>query len=231
MTDQSQGAHNQGAIGLIGAASIGVGGMIGAGIFSILGVVGGVAGSAAWIGFLGAGVLALLCGHSFARLGAAFPSSGGPVTFLTKGIGHNTLSGTLNVVLWLGYILALALYASAFAGYAAALIHGPSQGGEAIQTAFWVKPVIAVGVVAAFLLLNILGSAAVGKAEGVIVAVKLVILIAFVAITAPSIDPALLSTAHWKPPTSIAFSLGTAFLAFEGFGLITNAAGEMGRPA
>ena len=217
-----------GGIGLFGATSIGVGGMIGAGIFSILGVVGGVAGSAAWIGFLGAGILALFCGHSFAKLGAAFPSSGGPVDFLIRGLGNNPLSGSLNVVLWLGYILALALYASAFAGYSAALIQGPGEEGAA--AAAWLRPTISVGVIAAFLLLNILGSAAVGKAEGVIVAAKLIILLGFVAVTAFSIDPELLSTAHWKPPTAIAFSLGTAFLAFEGFGLIANAAGDMKNP-
>ena len=205
--------------------------MIGAGIFSILGVVGGVAGSAAWIGFLGAGVLALFCGHSFAKLGAAFPSSGGPVEFLIRGLGNNTLSGSLNLVLWFGYILALALYASAFAGYAVALFTGAGgETGGATHNIFWLKPAIAVGIVGAFLLLNIIGSAAVGKAEGVIVAAKLVILLGFVAVTAFSIKPELLSTAHWEPPTAIAFSMGTAFLAFEGFGLITNAAGEMKTP-
>lgn len=214
-------------MGLLSASSIGIGGMIGAGIFSILGVVGGVAGSAAWISFVGAGLLALLCGHSFAKLGATFPSSGGPVEFLVRGFGVNLLSGTLNVVLWFGYILALALYASAFAGYAVALIHG---GGESAASGGWLKPLIAVGVVAGFLFLNIVGSAAVGKAEGAIVAIKLVILLGFVGVTAFSIDPSLLSVSNWKPAHSIAFSLGTTFLAFEGFGLITNAAGDMKNP-
>jgi amino acid transporter len=224
---------SQGSIGLMAAASIGVGGMIGAGIFSILGVVGNVAGSAAWIGFLGAGVLALFCGHSFAKLGAAFPSSGGPVDFLIRGLGNNALTGSLNLVLWMGYILALALYASAFSGYATALIQGVGEHGadaKTLSTAAWLKPAIAVGIVALFLLLNIIGSAAVGKAEGFIVAAKLIILLGFVAVTAFSIKPELLSQSHWEPPAAIAFSLGTAFLAFEGFGLITNAAGDMKDP-
>ena len=63
----------------------------------------------------------MLCGHSFAKLGATFPSSGGPVKFLIRGFGCNVLSGTLNIILWFGYILAMALYASAFASYAVAL--------------------------------------------------------------------------------------------------------------
>lgn len=213
-------------IGLLGAVAMGVGGMIGAGIFSILGVVGAGAGSAAWLCFVLAGGLALFCGHSFAKLGAAFPSSGGPVKFLVEGLGNNTLSGTLNLMLWMGYVLALALYANAFAGYAASLL--PDDAPDAITT--WAKPVIAVAIVALFLLLNVLGAAAVGKAEGVIVAIKLLILLGFVAVTAFYVKPELLGTAHWQPASQIAFAVGTTFLAFEGFGLITNAAGNMANP-
>jgi len=156
-------------IGFFGATAMGIGGMIGAGIFSLLGVVGGIAGSSAWISFLAAGVLALFCGHSYAKLGSTFPSAGGPVEFLLRGLGNNLLSGTLNLMLWLGYVLALALYASAFSGYAASLLPDAA--------APWAKPVLAVGVVIAFLILNVVGSAAVGRAEGVIVSIKLIILL------------------------------------------------------
>lgn len=209
--------HKSSSIGLVSAVAMGVGGMIGAGIFSILGVIGDISGSAAWMSFVIAGLLALACAHSFAKLGVAFPSAGGPVEFLVRGLGTNLLSGTLNIMLWAGYLLALALYASAFSGYASALFHGPDS----------LQPVIAVGIVAMFLLLNLLGSAAVGKAEGVIVGVKLVILLGFVAVTAFSLKPELLAPSEWKPARSIAFSVGVTFLAFEGFGLVTNAAADM----
>lgn len=217
------------SIGLFSATSMGVGGMIGAGIFSILGVLGSVAGSAAWLSFLIAGVLVLACGHSFGKLGAAFPSAGGPVEFLVRGLGNNVATGALNLALWAGYLFALALYASAFSGYAAALVHG---GGEHAASGGWVRPVFAVAVVVVmlFLMLNLIGSAAVGKVEGLIVAFKLLILLAFVAVTAFSIDPAMLAPSEWKPASSIAFSVGVTFLAFEGFGLITNAAGSMKDP-
>lgn len=210
------------SIGLFGAISIGVGGMIGAGIFSILGVVGSITGSAAWISFLGAGILALFCAYSFAKLGSAFPSNGGPVEFFLRGLGNNLLSGSFNVMLWLGFIMGLSLYSSAFSGYASALL--------GIQSLAWAKPVIAVGVIGLFLALNVLGSAAVGKAEGMIVALKLAILLGFAVVTAFSVRPELLSTAHWSPSRAIVVSLGTTFLAYEGFGLITNAAGSMKDP-
>ena len=202
---------------------MGIGGMIGAGIFSILGVVGNIAGSAAWISFLFAGILALFCGHTYAKMGAAFPSAGGPVEFLIRGLGNNLLTGTLNVMLWMGYVIALALYASAFAGYAVSLM--PDAAAPVA------KPLLAVGVVAAFLAINVVGSRAVGQAEGLIVAIKLLILLGFIAVTAFYIQPALLSVSEWRPPNKIAFAVGTTFLAFEGFGLITNAAGEMKNPA
>ncbi len=221
MSDSVEQDH--GTIGLFGAISIGVGGMIGAGIFSILGVVGSVAGSAAWISFLGAGVLALFCTYSFAKLGSAFPSNGGPVEFFMRGLGDNLISGSFNVMLWLGYIMGLSLYSSAFSGYAAAVV--------GIEDIAWARPLIAIGVILLFLVLNVLGSAAVGKAEGVIVAIKLIILLGFAVVTAFSVKPELLSTTHWSPPRAIAISLGTTFLAYEGFGLITNAAGSMKDPA
>lgn len=105
----------------------------------------------------------MLCGYSFAKLGVAYPSAGGPVEFLVRGLGTNLISGSFNVMLWLGYVLASTLYAIAFAGYAVALVHG---GGEQAQSGKWLHPVVAVGVTVGFLLLNLLGSAAVGKAEG-----------------------------------------------------------------
>ena len=65
-----------GQIGMVAAVSIGVGGMVGAGIFSILGVVAHAAGNAMWLAFAIGGVVALLSTYSYAKLGAAFPSSG-----------------------------------------------------------------------------------------------------------------------------------------------------------
>ena len=44
---------------------MGLGGMIGSGIFVLIGEGGAVAGSAVWISFLLAGVIALLTGYSY----------------------------------------------------------------------------------------------------------------------------------------------------------------------
>src|SRR5712671_348990 len=113
-------AANQ--IGFAAAVSIGIGGMVGAGIFSILGVVAHVAGNAMWLSFAIGGVVALLSTYSYAKLGATFPSAGGAVHFLVKSFGDGVLAGGLNLFMWAGYIISLALYATAFGGYAATFV-------------------------------------------------------------------------------------------------------------
>ena len=119
---KSSGAGGSGQIGMAAAVSIGIGGMVGAGIFSILGVVAQAAGNAMWLAFAIGGVVALLSTYSYAKLGATFPSAGGAVHFLVKGFGDGVLAGGLNLFMWAGYIISLALYATAFGSYAATFV-------------------------------------------------------------------------------------------------------------
>ncbi len=62
--------------------AMGIGGMVGGGIFSVLGLAIAQAGHAAPIAFALGGVIALLTGLSYARLGLVFQSSGGSFTFI-----------------------------------------------------------------------------------------------------------------------------------------------------
>jgi len=122
-SNTSSGAdRGSGQIGMVAAVSIGIGGMVGAGIFSILGVVAQAAGNAMWLAFAIGGVVALLSTYSYAKLGATFPSAGGAVHFLVKSFGDGVLAGGLNLFMWAGYIISLALYATAFGGYAATFV-------------------------------------------------------------------------------------------------------------
>ncbi|WP_052286168.1 APC family permease [Methanococcoides burtonii] len=106
------------SMGLWSATSIGVGAMVGAGIFSIFGVVTQISGDAVYISFIIAGTVVLLSTDSYAKLGARYPSAGGPAEFLIRGFGDGNLSGGLNILLWIGYIFGLALYAKGFSLYA-----------------------------------------------------------------------------------------------------------------
>jgi amino acid transporter len=209
-------------IGLAAAVSIGLGGMIGAGIFSMLGVAGQIAGNAVYVSFFLAGLVALLCTYSYAKLGATYPSAGGPVEFLIRGFGNNVLSGGFNMLLWIAYIFALALYAKAFGSYAATFLSPTAP-------AIWVN-IFATSIVIIFALVNYVGARAVGRAEFAIVLTKVCILVLFAGFGFLHAKPSLLLPSHIPPMSSIFFCAGIVFLAYEGFGLITNAGDDMEHP-
>lgn len=210
---------SQKPIGLWSAVSIGVGGMIGAGIFSILGVAGQIAGNLVYVSFIIAGIVALFCTYSYAKLGTTFPTAGGPVEFITVGFGDNVVSGSLNILLWIGYVFALALYARAFGGYAATFI-------SSTASSIWPN-IFATAIILVFTLVNFIGAKAVGRSEFFIVAIKVGILIIFALLGLLYIKPALLTSTSKSDLASIVFCSGVVFLAYEGFGLITNAAEDM----
>jgi amino acid transporter len=204
------------------AVSIGIGGMVGAGIFSILGVVAQAAGNAMWIAFAIGGVVALLSTYSYAKLGAALPSAGGAVHFLVKSYGDGVLAGGLNLFMWLGYIISLALYATAFGSYAATFVttaHSPVL----------VKS-LAVGAVLLLTVVNAFGAQVMGRWETFIVVVKVAILVLFAATGIWFIRTGYLSPDLWPETKSILFGAGVLFIGYEGFGLVTNAAADMRDP-
>ena len=209
-------------IGLFAAMAIGIGGMIGAGIFSILGVVAEAAGTAMWLSFVIGGVVALLSTYSYAKLGARYPSAGGAVQFLVSGFGDGVLSGGINLYMWIGYVIALALYAQGFTGYALTFLppHLP----------LWISKAISVGIVLVFTGVNAIGARVVGGSETFIVIVKLLILGLFSVAGLYFIHPSYLTPALWPSAREILFGAGVLFIGYEGFGLIANAAQDMDDP-
>jgi len=207
-------------IGLVAALSIGIGGMIGAGIFSVLGVVAHLSGSALPLSFAIGGVVAGLAAYSYVTLGKTFPSIGGSVTFLVRGYGEGILSGSLSLFQYFSFIITIALYATGFAVYASTFIHLPTK-------------VWAASVVLIFTVINFLGSRVMGRAESVIVIIKLTILGAFIVAAFAALtssDVSRLSPAAWPGPLDVFTGAGVVFVGYEGFGLITNAAANMEKP-
>jgi amino acid transporter len=214
--------RGSGQVGMVAAVSIGIGGMVGAGIFSILGVVAQAAGNAMWLAFAIGGVVALLSTYSYAKLGATFPSAGGAVHFLVKSFGDGVLAGGLNLFMWAGYIISLALYATAFGGYAATFV-------TTTPSPLLLKS-LAVACVVLLTVVNALGAKFMGRSETVIVAVKVAILVLFAGVGLWFIRPGYLSPELWPETNSILFGAGVLFIGYEGFGLITNAAADMRNP-
>ena len=94
---------------------------------------------------------------------------------------------------------------------------------------WWIKA-FAVGVVLAFVAVNFVGAALMGKAETYIVVAKVAILLVFAVIGLFFVKGARLSPSDWRPPADILFAAAIAFIGFQGFGLVTNTAGDMEHP-
>ena len=208
-------------IRLAGATALGVGGMMGAGLFSLLGLASQHAGNQIATAFLLGAFAAAFSIYSYARLGAAFPGSGGPANFTVAGYGPGWLSGSLNVFQYLAYLVAAALYAAAFAEYVNALTAG------ALPT--WALRLCAVAVVLVFSLINLLGAQAVGRAASVAMGLTMLALIAFCFAGMPEIETSRLTrpTDDWD---NILVAAGILYVNYQGFGVVTNASGAMKNP-
>jgi amino acid transporter len=124
--------------------------------------------------------------------------------------------------MWAGYIISLALYATAFGSYAATFFtKAPSP--------LLVKS-LAVGAVVLLTLVNAFGARLMGRSETFIVAVKVAILVLFATVGLWFIRPGYLSPELWPQAQSILFGAGVLFIGYEGFGLVTNAAANMRDP-
>ncbi|MCG6933334.1 MAG: APC family permease [Gallionella sp.] len=208
-----------GKMGLWGAVSIGVGGMVGGGIFAVLGLAVQLAHGGTPAAFALAGMVALLTAYSYAKLSVAYPSRGGTVAFLDRTFGAGMFTGSLNVLLWLSYVVMLSLYAFAFGSYGATFLPQDWQG-------IGKHALISLAVVA-LAGMNLLNAGLIGKAEIWIVGFKLAILLLFVGVGVSSISASRIATGSWAPPLQLAAGGMIIFLAYEGFELIANTANDV----
>lgn len=204
-------------VNLLGAISIGIGGMVGGGIFAVLGLAAELAGGATPVAFLIAGIVAFLTSYSYAKLSVAYPSKGGTVIFVDKAFGVDFFTGSVNNLLWVGYIVTLALYAVAFGNYAVTFLPG------SMQTVF-IKHLLISGGILLPSLLNLAGSALISKAETYVVAIKIAILILVVLAGFGSVDMTRLEPDTWEPLLQVVGGGMIIFVAYEGFELIANTA-------
>jgi amino acid transporter len=211
------------AVGLIGAISIGIGGMVGGGIFAVLGEAVSMAHGATAISFFVAGIVALLTSIAYARLSVKYRNRGGTVVFIDMAFGNNLISGSLNLMLWLSYLVTIALYAVAFASYAQTFFPG--------NTSALLKHALISIAILLPTAINLISASLVSKSETIIVALKLILLIVVIFFSAPYVDPERIAPAHWGPIIPIVASGMVIFVAFEGFELIANAAEDINNPA
>jgi amino acid transporter len=207
-------------LGPLGAFSIGIGGIVGGGIFATLGIAVAEARGSAYLSFLVGGLVALLTAYSYTRLSIAFPSRGGTIEFLNRAFGRGFISSSLSTLLVLSYVVALSLYATAFATYAAALLPAPIQS-------------YAVGILILLAVLNLIGPALIERLGALLNVLKLAILggFIFLGLGRGGIAVERLGPSEWVAPVNIFATGMLVFLSFEGFELIANASPRVKNPS
>ena len=212
----------KGSIGFLSITAIGIGGMVGGGIFAVLGLAVYLAKGGTPLAFTLSGIVAAVTAYSYAKLSVRYPSEGGTVKFLNQAFGTGITTGSLNVLLWISYLVMVSLYSYAFGSYGATFF--PQASHE-----FW-RHIITSGVIILFTILNMLGAASVGKAEEWIVGIKLLILLFFVGVGFFSIDSTRLEPSTWTAPLALIAGGMIIFVAYEGFELIANTAQDVKNP-
>jgi amino acid transporter len=173
------------------------------------------------VAFAIGGLVALLTAYSYAKLSVAFQSEGGTVTFIDKAFGDNILSGSVNLMLWLSYLVTISLYATAFAYYG--------------ETFFTQKSLLLHHGLISFAIIvpaviNLISASFVGKSETIIVVLKVSLLVLVIIAGASYVEPERMSPQHWGTPLSIVTAGMIIFVAYEGFELIANSAEDIKDP-
>ena len=214
--------NKTGSIGVVGATAIGVGGMMGAGLYTLLGLAANSAGVWLPVSFLIGGIVAAFSVYSYSKLGMKYPDRGGAAKFLLKEFGDGLLAGGMNVFQYIGWIIAMALYATGFAEYACQLLGKSSSG--------WLGKAISIGIVIVVMAINIMGSKQVARAQTAIIAFELLILLSFVAVGLTKLHVPTITSSNSGNIVGILSAAGLLYVTYEGFGVVTNAAGSMVNP-
>ncbi len=209
------------SLSLIELISIGIGGMVGGGIFAVLGEAVSLAHGATPIAFAVAGVVALLSAYSYAKLSIVYKSEGGTVTFIDKAFGDNVLSGSINLMLWLSYLVTISLYATAFAFYGETFFEHKSL---LLHHGLICFAIILPAII------NLVSASFVGKSETIIVVIKVALLVIVIVAGANYVEPHRLSPQNYGTPLSIVVAGMIIFVAYEGFELIANSAEDAKNP-
>lgn len=202
-------------VGLTEAVSMAIGGMVGGGIFAVLGVVATASGTLAWAAFVVAGMLAICAGYSLLRLNSLCDEPRSPVAYIQRFTDSTTLSGVIGWTFVFGYVGTMAMYAYAFGGYFTKLTGVSTIASMALQ------PLVSVFTLVAFVGLNVFGAHASGRAEDLLVGLKVAILLLFgvggvaYGATHSGLDFGL-SSVGVGPLVAAAIS----FVAFEGWELL-----------
>jgi basic amino acid/polyamine antiporter, APA family len=204
-------------IGLFGATALGIGAIIGSGIFIVTGIVAGIAGPAMIFSVIIAGIIAIFSAMSVAELSAWLPEEGGTYAYAQKLI--SPFAGFIAGWIW--------IFSNIFVGAAVSLGFA-----HYFVTLFPAGPVkiIAVGICLIFIIINYLGLKESVLFNNILVTLKVLILLFFVAFGLGFFQRA--NFFPLVPEGSMGIISGAAliFFAYTGFARITIMAEEVRDP-
>ncbi|MBX9574483.1 MAG: amino acid permease [Caulobacteraceae bacterium] len=253
-------------LGPINLMSLGIGAIIGAGIFVLTGQVASAnAGPAIMLSFVVAGIACALAGLCYAELASTMPVSGSAYTYAYGTLGE-VFAWIMGWLLVLEYGVAASTVAVGWSGYVVSILSdfGISQqifptiqyaGGEGPQ---WATPLVqlvqdagattfpmtgtfnlvgAIGIAAVCGLL-VLGVSESASINNVIVVIKIIVLLTFIAVGFSYINPE--NWVPFIPPAEGAGQFGVGgifrgaaiiFFAYVGFEAVSTAAAEAKNPS
>ncbi|HEX2762364.1 MAG TPA: amino acid permease [Allosphingosinicella sp.] len=221
--------------------ALGVGAIVGTGILTLTGVGAAKAGPAVILSFAIAGLICAAAALAYAEMATMIPASGSAYTYTYVVIGE-LVAWIVGWALILEYSLVVSAVAVGWSGYAAPLLHdafgfpmalaqGPELGGILNLPAIFI-----IALVAAMLIYGTRESATV---NALLVLVKVVALIVFVAVTLPYFNEANFQPfmpygfpKSGAPGAEVGVMAAAAiiFFAFYGFDAIATAAEETKNP-
>lgn len=214
---------SKGQISTLSVMSMGIGSMVGAGIFSLMGQAALSAGRETYLSFIIGGIVALLSGLSYGRLGARYPAAGGILAYFNTAFGPGILAGGLGIVYFATLAITVAMVAQAFGAYGSSLLN--------LAGLSWHPGWLSAGIILLLGLLNLMGAGIVGKAETWLVLLKLGILLLLLCAGLPGLwDPTPHAGHEPASLMGLAGSVGLTFFAYAGYGMMANAAPNLRHP-
>jgi APA family basic amino acid/polyamine antiporter len=210
MHAEHEGGELKKSLGALNLVLLGIGCIIGTGIFVLTGRAAALfAGPAIVLSFVITGTLCALVALAYAELASAIPVSGSAYSYSYASMGE-VVAWVMGLLLILEYGLAAATVAVGWSGYVGSLLHDfhmdipialQAAPGVAVKD-HTTAAVLGVGMVnlpavlaiAAVTSLLVAGVSESAKVNNVIVAIKVTVVIAFIVIGLPHVNPAL-----WQP--------------------------------
>lgn len=217
-------------INLFEATIYGIGLILGAGIYALIGKVFAATGSATWISFIVAAVIALMTGLSYSELSAAFPKSAAEFTFVKEAFPtRKAFHFTVGWILIFSGFISTATVALGFGGYFIGFM-------GATNIALGIT-IVAVVIIILLTLVNFIGIEVSAKLNIVFTFIEaagviFIIVIGFINIgNAPSVDFFEFPSSVTNTGLAIMTTASLIFFAYVGFEDIANIAEETENPS